>query len=86
MTLSIHNPEAGKLAHILADMRGVSLDDAVLDALQASIFREKNYRVNDVEKRVSVVMNLVKDLEKTPTYDTRTPDEILGYNENGCFD
>ncbi len=91
MTLSIQNPEADRLAHILADMRGVSLDEAVLDALQEQIFHtrlKKDSAVTALEKQKALeeVQKIVARLQLLSVHDSRTEDEIIGYNENGCFD
>lgn len=83
MTFSIQNPEADKLAHALADLRGVSLDDAVLDALQVRISQEKRRKEDNIAKRRKEVMKIVQRVQQLPILDARTPDEILGFDENG---
>ncbi len=83
MTLSIQNPEADRLAHTLADMRGVSLDDAVLDALKVRISQEERRKKEDSERRLLEVKKIVQKVAKLPVLDNRTPDEIIGFDENG---
>ncbi len=83
MTLSIQNPEADKLAHMLADLRGVSLDEAVLDALKVRISQESRRKEANIERRLKEVKKIVERVAKLPVYDTRTPDEIIGFDENG---
>ncbi len=83
MTLSIQNPEADRLAHTLADMRGVSLDDAVLDALKVRISQEERRKKEDSERSLLEVKKIVQKVAKLPVLDNRTPDEIIGFDENG---
>ena len=83
MTLSIQNPEADKLAHALADLRGVSLDDAVLDALKVRISQEERRKKEDSERRLLEVKKIAQRVAKLPILDNRTPDEIIGFDENG---
>ena len=80
MALNIKDPEADALARKLAARMGESLTEAVLNALKERLRRTENARRSD----------LVRDLEEIgrhcsnlPVLDDRTPDEILGYDENG---
>lgn len=83
MTLSIQNPEADRLAHTLADMRGVSLDDAVLDALKVRISQEERRKKEDIETKRQSIKQIQERVAKLPVLDNRTPDEIIGFDGNG---
>jgi len=81
MPLSIKDPETDRLARRLAKATGESITDAVNTAL-----RERLERV----ARKPVKRRLVDELEEIalrcsalPVFDSRTADEIVGYDENG---
>ncbi len=81
MTLSIKNPKADQLARELARRQSRTITEVVLAALEAKLEREKR-RANE--------KNMVEDLRKIgqrysalPDFDTRSEDEILGYDEHG---
>ena len=81
MPLSIKNAEADRLARELANTTGESLTQAVIRALRERLLRERGRtrgvslteELRSIRKRCSVL----------PVLDDRTPDEILGYDENG---
>ncbi len=37
----------------------------------------------DFETRYQAVMDILKEIDKLPVLDDRTPDELLGYDEHG---
>lgn len=76
-TLYIKNPAAHRLAQQLSEQMGVTLTEAVIHALEAQI--EKPERSVD-RKAVSAIL---ASLDAMPVLDSRTPDEILGYDEFG---
>ncbi len=81
MALNIKNPEADRLAHQLANATGESLTEAVINALRdrlAAVQRqqERGALLEDVSDIQAFVASL-------PDRDTRTADEILGYDEFG---
>lgn len=81
MALNIKNPETEKLARELARRRGTGVTEAVTAALQEELKRERN-RVREpglAEK----LLKIAEAYRKLPTYDDRTDDEIIGYDENG---
>jgi antitoxin VapB len=80
MHLNIKNDEAHQLASELARLTGESLTTAVTTALREQLTRERQRR--RVDKRVERLMEIGRRYAALP--DTgRTPDEILGYDENG---
>jgi antitoxin VapB len=81
MALNIKHPEADKLAHELARLRGESLTDAVLTALREQLKREKAKR--GAPGLAEELMEIGRRFSSLPAIDGRSDDEILGYDENG---
>ncbi len=80
MHLNIKNDEAHKLATELADMTGESLTSAVTVALRERLARERRRRHPD--RAVAQLMKIGG--RYAALADTgRSPDEILGYDEDG---
>lgn len=78
MGLHIDSPEALTLAHRLADLTGSSLEVAVMDALRRQLERQV-----DIERRRQKIREISEHYASSPVLDDRTPDEFLGYDENG---
>ena len=81
MALSIKDPETEKLARTLAARTGESITIATRRALE-----ERLRRMSSSARKAA----LLEDLEAIqrrwnalPVLDNRSPDEILGYDENG---
>lgn len=87
MALNIKNPETEKLARELARRRGQGITEAVTDVLRREVERERRKpRHDDIEKRLRRIEEIVEEVKKLPVLDDRTPDEIIGYNDQGHFD
>lgn len=81
MALNIKNEEAHRLARELAETRGVSLTDAVTDALRDGV---RATRAEPDEARLLEEVATIQDfLASLPDRDTRSADQILGYGEHG---
>jgi antitoxin VapB len=81
MHLNIKNDEAHKLATELAQLTGESLTSAVTLALRERLTRERKRR--QTEKIAARLMRIGKAYAALA--DTgRSPDEILGYDEQGA--
>ncbi len=80
MAFSIKNPEADRLARQLAAATGETLTEAVVHAL-----RERLQRVSGKEKRLvgDELAGMAAEFARLPVRDSRTADEILGYDKNG---
>jgi antitoxin VapB len=76
-TLYVKNPAAHRLAAQVSKRMGVTLSDAVVSALQDKV--RKTGRPIDRTK----VDALCARLRRLPVLDTRTADEILGYDSFG---
>ena len=81
MALSIKNPEADRLARELARLMGESLTEAVIQALRERLQREQG------RKRGPALFEEVRRIQEhvaaLPVRDTRSPEEILGYDAHG---
>jgi antitoxin VapB len=76
-TLYIKNPAAHKLAEKVSKKMGVTLTEAVIRSLEAQLrgsARPINWR------KVAAIQ---KEIAALPILDSRTDDEILGYDEFG---
>jgi antitoxin VapB len=82
MTLTIHHPEADRLAKQLAATTGESVTDAVLKALRERLEREKVTAGVD-ELLMKEAWAAALHCASLPEYDSRSADEILGYDEHG---
>ncbi len=76
-TLYIKNPSAHRLAEQISKRTGVTLSDAVIQALEDKI--QKTGRPLNRTK----VDALCAKIGALPVLDTRTPEEILGYDNLG---
>ncbi len=81
MALSIKDPEADSLARALAQRTGESITQAVVTALRERLAREE--RKADDDEMVEDVLEIARHFSSLPILDPRTPDEIIGYYENG---
>jgi len=81
MALSIKSDEAEALARKVAAITGETLTGAIVRAL-----RERLERLEEKEQVSSVVYQLETIARRTaelPMQDPRSPEEILGYDEDG---
>jgi antitoxin VapB len=87
MALNIKNAETEKLARDLARLRGEGITEALTAVLRREVERERRKpRRDDKEKFHRDIDEIVKSFNKLPVLDDRSPDEIIGYNEQGHFD
>jgi len=77
--LNIKDAETVQLAGRLAKLTGQTLTSTVKAALQEKLDRE----MLDREQRKQRILEIVKAYNALPDRDTRSADEILGYDENG---
>jgi antitoxin VapB len=84
MALSIKDPATDKLIRELARLADEPLTTAVRKAVEERLERERLRR----GKRSSMYEDLIAISDHCaalPDHDTRTPDEIVGYDENGMW-
>jgi antitoxin VapB len=82
MALSIKMPEADRLARRLADTTGETITVAVLLAIRERLEREERRRLNKAAL-LEEIRAISHHCASLPVQDTRSEDEILGYDENG---
>lgn len=79
--LNIKHPEADRLARILAKQMGETITEVVIEALREKLLREQGKRAPvELKEALLVIGKRCADL---PNHDTRSPDEILGYDSDG---
>jgi len=81
MALTIEHPEVDRLARELAATTGESLTEVVLQALRERLIREQG-RQRRVPMR-DALRAIRERCAKLPVLDTRSPEEILGYDNLG---
>jgi antitoxin VapB len=80
MALSIKSEEADRLARELAAATGETLTDAVTNALRERLERIRSNSQFDIADRLD---RLRIEYSSHPLVDSRTADEIIGYDEYG---
>ena len=81
MGILIKNPEAERAVRELAQLTGESLTTAVIVALE-----ERLRRVAPEEDKAARLARINEIIDRAASYqvlDNRTPEEIIGYDENG---
>ena len=81
MALSIKDPETEKLARALAARTGETITIATRRALE-----DRLRRMGSQAKRAALLDDMEamqRRLNALPVLDDRSPDEIIGYDENG---
>lgn len=81
MPLSIKNPESEALARELAAVTGESITVAVTRAVRERLERLRHSETDPEEEEA--VAALCAQIAALPDLDTRSPDELLGYDEWG---
>jgi antitoxin VapB len=84
MALSLKDAETDRLAREVAKLTGESLTEAVRTALAERLERERRKRghAKGLAERLD---ELAKECAALPDYDTRTPEEIVGYDDKGIW-
>jgi antitoxin VapB len=83
MAISIKNDRAEKLARQVADETGESLTEAVIHSLEERLERLKGRR--SAPDLVETLIEIGRRCSALPDLDTRSADEILGYDGKGAF-
>jgi antitoxin VapB len=81
MALSIKDPEADRLARELAAQTGETLTEAVLQALRERLARQR--RKKGAPARREKLRALRESMRQLPVLDARSPEELVGYGEDG---
>ena len=80
MALNVKSAEADRLARELAAVTQESLTEAVTIALRERLDRIRNQQQSDIVARLR---RLSRWYVALPVQDSRTPDEIVGYDAHG---
>jgi antitoxin VapB len=84
MALSLKDKDTDRLAREVAALTGDSLTDAIRKALSERLEREKLRR--GLSGNLAVRFREIgMHCASLPDYDTRSPDEIIGYDETGMW-
>jgi len=83
MALNIKNTEADELARALSKKTGRSITDVVIYALREQLRREEGR--STAPDLAEDLMEIGRQCAALPDLDTRTADEILGYDEAGVW-
>lgn len=85
MGMSIRNPEVEHLARTLADRRGISMTEAIRQALRHEMAREAVLPAAKDDARLERMLEIARSAAKLTVLDNRSDDEILGYDEHGLL-
>jgi antitoxin VapB len=81
MAINIKSIQAERLAREVAAKTGESLTGAIQRALEERLERLKQQRRSQIV--LSQLEDILRRVDRLPILDSRTPDEILGYDEQG---
>ena len=83
MALSIKNVEVERLARDLAKERGTTVTGAITGALEDALRLTRGRKVAPSNREA--ILEIPHRCAALPDIDTRSADEILGYDERGAF-
>jgi antitoxin VapB len=81
MSLNIKHPEADRLARSLAEKTGETITETVIKALQERLAREEGRAILPSIK--DELLAIGRRCAALPDLDTRSANEILGYDAHG---
>ena len=84
MAISLKDPETDRLARAVAALTGETLTAAVRNALAERLERERLKR-GKPQDLAAQLLEIGRHCASLPVYDPRSPDEIIGYDENGMW-
>jgi antitoxin VapB len=84
MAISLKDPETDRLARAVAALTGETLTAAVRNALAERLERER-LRRGEPADLVAKIRAIGEHCASLPVLDPRSPDEIIGYDENGMW-
>lgn len=82
MARSIKAPEADRLARDLAALTGESMTVAVIISMRERLQREERKRESK-QQLIADLMAIADHCASLPVLDSRSEDEIMGWDENG---
>lgn len=84
MALSLKDPVTDRLARQVAAITGESLTEAVRTALAERLAREQFKRGQPADGLAQLAA-IAAEIAAMPDLDTRTPEDIIGYDERGIW-
>jgi antitoxin VapB len=84
MALSLKDKETDRLAREVAALTGETLTDAIRTALTERLERERLRRGGST-RLADRLMKIGRNCAAVPDVDTRSPEEIVGYDETGMW-
>ncbi len=84
MALSLKDKETDRLAREVAALTGETLTDAVRIALAERLARER-FRRGQPTRLADQLAALGHECAALPDFDTRSPAEIVGYDDTGLW-
>jgi antitoxin VapB len=81
MAISIKSLETERLVREIAAKTGESLTGAIQKALEERLERLKQQRRSQILS--GQLEDILRRVDQLPVLDSRTPDEVLGYDEHG---
>jgi antitoxin VapB len=84
VALSLKDKKTDRLARAVAALTGETLTDAVRIALAERLERERQRR-GEGARLADQLEQLGRDCKALPDLDPRSPDEIVGYDQNGIW-
>jgi antitoxin VapB len=84
LALSLKDKETDRLAREVAALTGETLTDAVRTALAERLVRERTRR-GQPARLADRLAALGQDCAALPDFDSRSADEIVGYDETGLW-
>ncbi len=83
MALSIRDSETDRLARELSSLTGETMTETIRTALRERVERTKGRSEEEKRRMVEAAMAIAQRCSSKPLLDPRSPDEIIGYDENG---
>lgn len=81
MALNIRNPETERLAATLAKLTGETKTHAVTQSLRERLGRIRRRRSN--RRKLEELEEIAAHCSSLPVLDPRSPDDIIGYDDQG---
>lgn len=81
--MNLKNPEAERLVDEVRRVTGETRTQAVIRALEERLVRLQGRRRSP--DLADTLRDIARRCRALPDVDTRTPDEILGYDDDGTF-
>lgn len=82
MALSIKDNDTEQLVRLMAQLAGEGITEAVAQAARERLEKLQGRR-RQGKATAGELMAIAKSFSRLPVFDSRSPDEILGFDEHG---